>query len=73
MKAYAESNGFDWTFVVDPDGAVTNRYFMSGIPMHIFVDASGIIRPIHIGDLQEATMEELLGKIVHTTSTQITH
>jgi hypothetical protein len=36
VKSYAESNGYDWTLVVDVvdgDGAVTNRFFTSGIPI----------------------------------------
>lgn len=72
VKTYTESNGFDWTFVVDQNGAVTNRYFTSGIPQHFFVDASGVIQAIYIGDLQEEMMEELLGKIVDTPSSQET-
>jgi hypothetical protein len=64
VNSFVEANGYDWLFVVDRDGAVTNRYFASGIPTHVFVDAAGIIQGIHIGDLQAAAMEELLGKII---------
>jgi thiol-disulfide isomerase/thioredoxin len=64
VNAFVEGNGYDWLFVVDGDGAVTNRYFASGIPSHIFVDSAGTIQAIHIGDLQASTMEELLGKII---------
>ncbi len=64
VKAYADDNGFDWMFVADRDGAVTNRYFTSGIPTHLFVDESGIIQALYVGDLEEASMDELLSKIV---------
>ena len=64
VNSFVDDNGYDWLFVVDRDGAVTNRYFASGIPSHIFVDAAGTIQAIHIGDLQASMMEELLGKII---------
>lgn len=64
VRAYAQANGFDWAFVVDQDGSVTNRYFTSGIPTHVFVDAAGVIRAVHVGDLQSTAMEELLSTIM---------
>ena len=64
VKSFIESNGYGWRFVVDTDGAVTNRYYVAGIPSHLFVDAKGVIRAIRVGDLQKADMNDLLGEIV---------
>ncbi len=64
VKLFTSEKGYGWTFVVDTDGAVTNRYFTEGIPTHLFVDAEGVIRAINIGDLQGNTMEEFLDKII---------
>jgi cytochrome c biogenesis protein CcmG/thiol:disulfide interchange protein DsbE len=68
VRSFVQSNGYAWTFVVDTDGAVTNRYFMAGIPTHVFVDRNGVIQAIRVGDLQEGDMAELLGKIIDGTS-----
>lgn len=70
VKSYVDSNAFDWTFVVDPDGAVTNRYYTAGIPSHLFIDEIGIIRALYVGDLQEPSMEILLGTILPPVSSQ---
>ena len=64
MRDYVKAGGYGWTFVVDPDGAVTNSYAVGGVPEHIFIDAQGIVRDIYIGELQPAQMEEHLARIV---------
>lgn len=68
IKQFVESNKYDWTFVVDTDGQVTNRYFTAGIPSHVFIDANGVVQAANIGDLQAPAMEELLGKIISNQS-----
>lgn len=64
VRSFAAENGYNWLFAVDRDGEVTNRYFASGIPTHLFVDAAGTVQAIHIGDLHAAAMDELLEKIL---------
>ena len=64
VREYTKSNGYDWTFVVDGDGTITNRFFTEGIPNHVFIDAEGVVQGVHVGDLDSGTMEELLGKIL---------
>lgn len=64
VRDYVKAGGYTWTFLVDPDGAVTNRFAVGGIPEHIFIDAKGIVRDIYIGELQPAQMEEYLTKIL---------
>jgi thiol-disulfide isomerase/thioredoxin len=68
VREFTQSNGYDWTFVVDQDGTVTNRYLTSGIPTHLLVDAGGVIQAVHVGELQESAMEELLQRILDTAS-----
>lgn len=68
IKSFTKQNGYDWTFVVDKDGAVTNHFFTAGIPNHVFIDAAGVVQAVHIGDLQQSMMEELVGKIVTSTA-----
>ncbi len=64
VRDYIENNKYGWTFVIDRDGAVTNRYLVGGIPEHVFVDANGTVRAIQIGELSEQSMEESLAKIL---------
>jgi peroxiredoxin len=42
---------FDWTFLLDTDGLVVDRYTVGGLPTHFFIDESGVIRAIHAGAL----------------------
>ncbi len=65
VRAFTSANSFEWTFVVDSDGQVTNRYFMAGIPMHVFIDADGVIQALYVGDLQASSMEQFLGMIIN--------
>ncbi|HEX8598639.1 MAG TPA: redoxin domain-containing protein [Chloroflexia bacterium] len=67
VREFVKSKGYHWTFVVDTDGVVTNRYFTAGIPTHVFVDAEGVIQAIHIGELDSGMMEEFLSKIVKSS------
>ncbi len=64
VKQFTTKQAYKWFFVVDTDGAVTNRYFTEGIPTHLFVDAEGVIQAINVGELTSSTMEVFLGKII---------
>ncbi len=64
VRDYVKAGGYGWTFVVDPDGGVTDSYAVGGIPEHIFIDAGGIVQEIYIGELQPAQMEEYLAAIL---------
>ena len=66
--AFTRSNGYDWISVVDQDGALTNLYLASGIPTRLFLDANGVIQAVHLGELQESGMEDLLHKTLKSES-----
>lgn len=63
VKLFTGSNGYDWTFVIDSDGQVTDRYFVSGIPSHFFVGKDGLIKSIRVGEMTSGEMEENVSKI----------
>ncbi|MDQ3705217.1 MAG: redoxin domain-containing protein [Chloroflexota bacterium] len=42
---------FDWTFLIDADGKVVDRYMVGGLPTHFFIDKTGVIRAIYLGAL----------------------
>lgn len=42
--------------VVD-DGTLRDQYSINGLPVHVFIDRSGIVRKIEIGELSKTEME----------------
>ncbi len=50
--------------MIDTDGKVTDRYFVYGIPTHLFIDKEGIIKSVFIGGLTPDAMEQNLSKII---------
>lgn len=42
---------FDWTFLIDTDGKVVDRYMVGGLPTHFFIDKTGVVRAIYLGAL----------------------
>lgn len=60
------STAYEMTFPVlrDPDGAVSEAYFVRGLPTSIFVDEQGIIRDIHTGTLDDVELRQYIGDLV---------
>lgn len=65
VKQYVESNGFDWTFVLDSDNRVASSYFVSGIPTHLFIGRDGVIKAIQVGGIPGNLMDRYLEQIVN--------
>ena len=51
VRTFVTARHFDWQFLLDGDGMVARRYYMSGLPMHIFLDRTGTIRGLQPGGL----------------------
>ena len=64
VNAYTRSGGFDWTFLLDPNGSVVDRYFVEGVPTHVFVGPDGTARAIHSGAITQSEMAESLREII---------
>jgi hypothetical protein len=43
---------------------VSRRYYLTGIPMHVFIDRTGAIRALQPGGLDTSMMEPLLEQIL---------
>ena len=57
VRSFTTRGKFDWTFLLDTDGGVVDRYAVGGLPTHFFIDERGVIRAIHAGALSPtATM-----------------
>ncbi len=64
VKGFTSSNGYNWTFVIDTDGQVTDRYFVYSIPTHLFIGEDGVIKSVGIGALTPNAMETNISKII---------
>jgi cytochrome c biogenesis protein CcmG/thiol:disulfide interchange protein DsbE len=52
-----------WATVVDPEKAMKTAYRVAARPQTYFVDRSGVIRSIQIGELTDADFERQYGRI----------
>ena len=69
VSKFTKEVGATWPSLLDPDGDIVDRYFVSALPSHFFVDREGVIRAIHIGGLKtmggrRAPVDEYLEKIL---------
>lgn len=55
---------FSWTFVPDLQGTLADQYRLDGLPTHVFVDRSGRIQGLQVGELDRAQMEAALAPIL---------
>lgn len=64
VSDFVTSRGFNWTFLLQPNGETANRYYVSGIPTHIFIGKDGVIKSRISSGLPRTYMEAELQKIL---------
>lgn len=64
VRDFVTRGGFGWQFVLDSDGAVSRRYYLTGLPLHVFIDRTGAIRALQPGGLDTDMMEPFLQRIL---------
>ncbi len=64
VSDFVTSRSFSWTFLLQPSGDTANRYYVSGIPTHIFIGKDGIIKSRISSGLPRSYMENELKKIL---------
>ncbi len=64
VKQFTHLNSYDWTFVLDSNQQVSQLYFVSGIPTHLFLDRAGVIRAMTVGGISGDMMDDSLTKII---------
>lgn len=68
VNAFTGSLELTWTFLLDEQGDISNRYFVGGLPSHYFVDKDGVIQAIHVGGFTNGVRtidpKDYLAKIV---------
>lgn len=53
----------DWPTLADPDGAVQDAYDVVVPPTTFFIDRSGVVRAVQLGEMNAALLERQLAKI----------
>lgn len=60
---YSERVGITFVKVADPDTRIASAYRVLGIPVHFFIDRTGVLRSVVIGSMAPAKMDSELAKI----------
>ena len=62
-RDFVAQYGGDWATVVDPDKAIKTAYRVAARPQTYFIDRSGVIRSIQIGEVTDADVERQYARI----------
>lgn len=55
VKEFTNSLELTWPFMLDGNRAIGNKYLVSSLPSHFYVDRNGIIQAVHIGGFSTIT------------------
>ncbi len=62
-RDFVAQYGAGWSTVVDPDKAIKTAYRVAARPQTYFVDRTGVIRSIQVGELTDADFERQYARI----------
>jgi cytochrome c biogenesis protein CcmG, thiol:disulfide interchange protein DsbE len=62
-QRFAEDFGATWSTVVDQDGALAARYRVVAPPQTYFIDSSGVLQAIQIGEVRAEDFDRQYAKI----------
>ena len=62
-RDFAKQYGATWSTVVDPDKAIKAAYRVAARPQSYFVDRTGVIRSIQVGELTDTDFERQYSRI----------
>ena len=62
-RAFVAQYGATWPTVLDPDQSLKAAYRVAARPQSYFIDASGVVRSIQIGQVTEADFERQYQRI----------
>jgi cytochrome c biogenesis protein CcmG, thiol:disulfide interchange protein DsbE len=66
-RTFITDEGATWATVADPDGAIKGAYRVAARPQSYFIDRTGILRSIQIGEVRDADFEREYGLISGTS------
>lgn len=64
IASYMSGAGYDFPTGVDPDGQVSRRYRVVGLPTHVFVAADGAVAAIYVGGMSRTMMSEAVNALL---------
>lgn len=64
VRQFVEQGNYNWIFVLDSSGRVTENYEVALIPTSFFIDREGIIRGVTIGTMTKLNMEDKLAEAI---------
>ena len=62
-RDFARQYGATWSTVIDPDKAIKAAYRVAARPQSYFVDRTGVIRSIQVGELTDTDFERQYSRI----------
>ena len=62
-KAFVQKFGLIYPAIVD-DGTLQNQYNVNGLPVHVFIDRTGIVRKIVVGEMSKAQISSAIQTIL---------
>lgn len=63
-SAFRSEHRLTYPVVVDR-GDLRDQYQVNGLPVHVFIDRSGIVRKIVVGELSPAAMRANVDRMLH--------
>ena len=65
VREFTRDRAFNWThFLLDSDGAVTDSYYVNGLPFHVFIARDGTVAAIHPGVIRQPQANDYLARIL---------
>lgn len=61
--SFRDQHHLSYPVVID-DGRLRDQYQVNGLPVHVFIDRTGVVRQIAIGELSPAQMERSVERIL---------
>jgi peroxiredoxin len=62
-EQFRSDHNLAYPAVVD-DGTLRNQYNVNGLPVHVFIDRSGVVRDVVVGELSETEMRDHVLKLL---------
>ncbi len=63
INSFTAINAYDWTFLLDSDGAVMQKYNVTALPTQIFIGRDGVVRASQVGTLAPDELKSMLALI----------
>lgn len=63
VRDFAARAGLTYVKVADPDTRIASQYRVLGIPVHFFIDRTGVLRATRTGGMSRAQMDDALAEI----------